>query len=231
MAEPTTWTEESPSEAPKKKIATWIWFCGAGCLAMLVLGIVLAIFAVGFVKNATDPDKQWEGIAKILPYDKRPADMTPLFGMDVGVEQYTLHDDRGYEIQLQHFTGTRAKEAREQIFEHDPPEIPKDMFVLKLEETKPARVEVQGRELHVLRLKGSFPGLMKKIVPKEGRDQLGSMLWADVTPEDRGDLVFWQMHRSAGRSEGAEGQNIDKGPITDDELRTVLEPFHVGPKR
>lgn len=224
----TTWTEEGPSEAPKKKIPTWIWFCGAGCLAMLVLGLIALMFGINFVKNATDPDRQWEEIAKILPYDERPPEMEPKFGMNMGIEQYMLQDSRGYQLQIQHSTGSQAREAREMLFEKDPPQFPKNMGVVGFEDVQAGTVEVQGREVHVVRMKLGFKGFAKSMIPKEGQDQLGAMMWADVTPEGRDDLVMLQMQRMKVRGKG---DPATEGPITDAQLREVLKPFHVGPKR
>lgn len=226
MAE-TTWSEESPSAPPKKKIPTWVWFCGGGCLALLLLGIIGAIISVGFIKNATNPDTQWEAIAKILPYDERPSEMKPQFGMNLGIEQYILHDSRGYQIQIQHMTGERAREGREQLFEKDPPEIPKDMGVVGFEDMASSTVEVQGRPVHVVRMKMGFKGFAKSIIPKEGQAQIGTMLWADVTPEGRDDLVFLQLQRQP-----VPGMDVPAdAPITDDDLRELLKPFRIGPKR
>ena len=225
MAE-TTWTEEGPSAPPKKTIPTWVWFCGAGCLAMLVLGAVLLALGIGFVRNATDPEKQWEAIAKILPYDERPAEMTPAWGAKLGIEQYILQDDRGYEIQLQHMTGSQASETREKMFMKDAPEFPQNMGIVKFGDVKMGIVDLQGKEVHVLRMKMEFQGLMKKVVPKEGQEKVGSMMWADVTPEGRDDLVLLQMRRTKPNPKLVPPD----GPITDDELREVMKPFKIGAK-
>jgi hypothetical protein len=193
---------------------------------MLVIGIIALVLGVSFFKNATNPDKQWEGIAKILPYDERPADMTPVWGMDIGVEQYTLKDDRGFQIQIQHHTDERARELRQKLFESDVPEIPKNMGPLKFDSPTSARVDVQGRQVHVVRTRIEFQGVAKRFVPKEAQDQMGSMLWADVTPEGRDDIVLFQMQRMKfdPKSEAPDT------PISDDELRAELKPFRIGPK-
>jgi hypothetical protein len=195
---------------------------------MLVLGLIALVFGISFVKKATDPDRQWQEIAKILPYDERPPEMEPKFGMNMGIEQYMLQDSRGYQLQIQHTTGQSAREAREMMFDRDPPEIPKNMGVVGFEDVQAATVEVQGRDVHIVRMKLGFKGLAKSMIPKEGQDQLGAMLWADVTPEGRDDLVMLQMQRMKvhGKADPA-----TLGPITDDELRDVLKPFHIGPKR
>jgi hypothetical protein len=194
---------------------------------MLVLGLVLTVFVVNFVKNAVDPEKQWQGIAQILPYDERPPEMEPVFGTTIGVEQYTLRDSRGFQVQIRRMTGTMANDTREQLFVKDPPQIPKEVMAVRFETPKSALVEVQGREIHVVRTRLELQGIAKKFVPKEAQEHMGSMLWADVTPEGRDDLVMMQLSRDrAGPRDVA-----PESPISDDELREILKPFHVGPKR
>ena len=216
----TAWSDEGEVPPQKKSIPTWVWFCGAGCLAALILGIVAAVIGIKLAKNALDPDLQWPEIAKILPYDERPSELTPVFGMNVGVEQYVLMDSRGFKITIQRVGEKDAGEAREKLFETTPPEFPTNMVVMKFEDLASAKVEIQGREVSVLRMRPQFEGLAKKMLPAEAQEQMGSMLFADVTPEGAQGLVLLQMQRMKGG-----------GPIGDDELRDLLRPFHVGPKR
>jgi hypothetical protein len=224
----TTWGEEAPSAPPTKSIPTWVWFCGAGCLVMLVIGIALLVFGMSFMKKAMDPETQWRALAEVLPYDERPPEMTPKMGMNtLGVKQVTLIDTRGYQIQIQEMGGAKAQEAREQLFEKDPPEFPKEMLgVFKFSNVRSSLAEVQGRKIHVVRMKPEFEGIAKSMVPKAAQDQMGNMLWADVTPEGRDDLVFIQIQR-----QGPSARDTDGGDITDADLRDILKPFHVGPKR
>jgi hypothetical protein len=222
----TTWSEESPSAPPKKTVPTWVWFCGAGCLVMLVIGVAVLLFGISFVKKATDPERQWQAIGEVLPYDERPPEMTPRFGVNVGVKQFTLIDTRGYQIQIQEMTGSRAAEAREKLFEKDPPEFPQDMLgQFKFSNVRTGTVEVQGRKIRVVRMKPEFEGFAKSMVPKAAQEQMGNMLWADVTPEGRDDLVFFQIQRQGPSAKDTAGD------ITDEDLREILKPFHVGPKR
>lgn len=216
MAE-TAWTEhEAPPQ--KKKIPTWVWFCGGGCLAAVILGVIVIGLVFSYGKKAFDPERQWPNVAKVLPYDERPPEMHLVFGNQLGVEIYQIMDDRGYQLQLQRHTGSDGAEARKSMFQTDPPDIPTNMGVMKFEDLSLGTVEVQGRELAVVRMK--LGGMMKSMAPKEAQEAFGEMMWADLTPE--GDLGMTMLQVQRLRS---------GGPITDDELRDILKPFHVGPKR
>jgi hypothetical protein len=216
----TTWAEDAPSAPPKKSIPTWVWFCGAGCLAVIVLGVVAAIVGVAFFKNAMDPEKNWEKVALILPYDERPPELTPMLGMNIGIEQYQFVDSRGFQVTFQRHTGKDAAHARSQMFDTDHPKFPQNMGVMKFKDIQPATIDVQGRSLRVLRMEMELGGFLKAVVPKEGQEQFGAFMFADLTPEDADELLILQMMRTKG-----------SGAISDDEVRTLLKPFHVGPKR
>jgi hypothetical protein len=216
----TTWAEDAPSAPPKKSIPTWVWFCGAGCLAVIVLGVVAAIVGVAFFKNAMDPEKIWEKVAQILPYDERPPELKPMLGMNVGIEQYQFNDSRGFQVTFQRHTGKDAARARSQMFDTDHPKFPQNMGVMKFKDIQPGTIDVQARSVRVLRMEMELGGFLKAVVPKEGQEQFGAMLFADLTPEDADELLLLQMIRTKG-----------SGAISDDEVRTLLKPFHVGPKR
>ena len=219
MAE-TTWAEEAPSAPPKKSIPTWVWFCGAGCLAVIVLGVVATLVMFAFVKSARDPEKIWEKLSVILPYDNRPPELTPLLGMNLGVEQYQFNDSRGFQVTFQRHTGKDAARARSQMFDAEHPKFPENMGVMKFKDIQAATIDVQGRSVRLLRMEMELGGFLKAIVPKEGQEQFGAFLFADLSPEGADELLILQMVRTKG-----------SGPITDDEERTLLKPFHVGPKR
>lgn len=220
MAE-VTWTEEGPSAPPKKKIPTWMWFCGGGCLALIVLGVVAAGVAFKFAKKAMDPETQWAELAKVLPYDERPQNLKILFGNQLGGEQFQLHDDRsGFSIQIQHHTGKDGTEGREKLFGSDTPEFPSNLLVMKFEDMKPGLVNVQGRDLRVIRMRMEFAGIAKKMMPKDGEKALGAMIFVDLTQPNEEGMLFLQVTREGGAD-----------PISDEELGDLLKPFHVGPKR
>jgi hypothetical protein len=226
MAE-TTWTEEEASAPKKKKVPTWLWFCGGGCLLAVLIAVVGIGLMIPAVTKAIDPEVQWERLAKILPYDERPPELKPKmgFGISVGtsMEQVQLEDSRGFVITIQSHGGTAGSDARQKMFSSEKPEFPEDVFVMKFEDVRPGTVEVQGRELRALRMRMEFSAWMKAILPKKAEGQLGkmgSMAFVDVTPEGKGGLVLLEMIKFTNPE-----------PISDEEIRTFLKPFHVGPNR
>ena len=219
MAE-TAWTEEGPTAPRRKGVPTWLWFCGGGCLLAVLLAVVVAGIGYRLFKTATDPEVQKQKVAKILAYDAWPEEMTPRFGMQVVGEQYTFEDRRGFQEQIQLHKGQQGLDGRKKMFESNPPEFPKDLGVMEFEKLDPGTVEIQGRELDLLRMRLRFTGLMAKFMPKEVQDQIGSMVIVDLTPDDLEGMLLMQITRIRG-----------DGPITDEEIRAILKPFHVGPRR
>jgi hypothetical protein len=106
------------------------------------------------------------------------------------------------------------------MFLSEEPKFPKDMVVLTAEDMKAGTIEVQGRDLHVLRMRMQFSGFAAKLMPKEAQDRMGSMAFVDLTPDDLDGMLLLQITRTHGDV-----------PVTDDEIRDILKPFHVGPKR
>jgi hypothetical protein len=219
----TAWTED---EAPPKKkgIPTWAWFCGAGCLAIVILAVAMIGFGAAALKHATDPEAQWKRIAEMLPYDSRPVEMTPTFGMGINVgqqmEQVQIQDSRGYMLTLQRHRGRDAAESRRKMFATERPEFPQDMGFMKFEDLTVGTVEIQGRAVHVIRMRMEFSGVFKKMVPNDAQERMGSMLFADLTPEGDPGMLMLEVIRAGGTE-----------PVTDEELNAILKPFHVGPKR
>lgn len=213
MAE-TSWTEEQGSAPKKRLIPTWAWFCGAGCLIALILGIAASVFVVRGVKTAMDPERQWESLAEVLPYRERPRGWEPLFGLPgwIGVEVFMLQNEAsGMIALLMRLPEGESEEAREQMFDAT--------FTGSLfgrggrQDMQRATVEVQGRELQAMRFyQGGAGGA-------EGApgSQQGASIFVDLTPPGELRVLILQMIR-AGRGE----------PITDEEVRDFLTPFDVG---
>lgn len=216
-----------PSEAPKKKsLPKWVWFCGGGCLLALIVGIVALVVVGNFIKKATDPEVTEPALQKVLPHDELPPEMQISIYNSIGIEQFTLMDSRGFQLQIQVHGGEDGARAREQMFQKDVPEFPKDLGVMKFEDLKKATVDIQGREIPVIRMKMEFTGILGSVMPEEAKSQMGSMMWADLSPDaqaggaDEHSLILLQVMRMKGA-----------GEITDDELRDLLKPFHIGTKR
>lgn len=219
MAE-TAWTEESATPPKKRRIPTWVWFCGGGCLLAVLVGVVALGIVYRVVSKGMDPEAQKQALGKILPYDKWPAEMKPVFGMQLFGEQYTFEDSRGFQEQIQLHRGREGSDGRKGMFQSEDPKFPKDLGVMKFDELKPAVVEVQGRDLHLIRMRMQFAGFIAKMMPKEVREGLATMAFVDLTPDDLDGMLLLQITRTRG-----------EGPVTDEEIQQILEPFHVGPKR
>lgn len=219
MAE-TTWTEEGQGIPKKKGIPTWLWFCGGGCLLAVLVAVVVVGLGMRAFKTATDPEVQKKKVALILPYDEWPKEMRPMFGFQVVGEQYTFQDSRGFQEQIQLHRGRDGVDGRKQLFQSNPPKFPKDLVVMKFEDLAPGTVDVQGRSLAVIRMRMEFSGVLGQVMPAEAKNQMGPMAFVDLTPEGLEGMMLMQVTRTKGAD-----------PISDDEIRTILEPFHVGPKR
>jgi hypothetical protein len=217
----TTWAEDSAEKPVKKSLPKWVWFCGGGCLLALIAVVAAIAISVMYVKKGVDPAVTEPALQKVLPHDELPASMRIVFYNRIGMEQFTIQDSRKYQLQIQVHTGKQADNARKQMFDSDKPQIPADMGVMKFQDMTKGEVDVQGRTITVVRLRMEFSGLMKDMMPKEAQDQLGAMLWADVTPEGEHErLVLLQIVKQ-----------VKADTITDDELRDLLAPFHIGPNR
>jgi len=217
----TAWKEEIPLEPPKKRVPTWAWFCGGGCIALVILGVVLAGLGFTFFQKATDEEQLWQQTARILPYDERPPELDPVFGVSFGVEQIQFKDSRGFMWTLQRQGGASGAEARRQLFLGEEPEFPANIAgQMKFEDVTTASVRVQGRDLRVVRMRMQFAGLTGRMMPEEAKRQLGSMAFVDLTPEGGPGMLMLQLQRVG-----------DTAPLSDEELRALLRPFHVGPER
>src|SRR5262245_22125119 len=104
MAE-TSWTEEGTEGLRKRKIPTWAWFCGGGCLLAILITAAVVIVGIQFGKKAVDADYQKQKLAQILPFDELPSNMRFMIGLQIPTEQYTFQDEsHGLQLQIQHMT-------------------------------------------------------------------------------------------------------------------------------
>jgi hypothetical protein len=224
MAE-TEWSnEEAP--APKKKLfPTWLWFCAGGCLLAVIVTIVLAIWGYTKARDAMDSEKQWPKLERLLPFDERPEGMQLLFGMQFGVEQYTLVDATdGIQLQITDYSGSEGEEMRKNIFTEDPPILPETMApgplrVLEASDVERGTIDVQGRSLPYVAFTLKAAGLMKRMPEEEQREAFGPAMYLDLGADglSRGIVI--------------KVQRLGDEELTHDDVREVLAPFHIGPDR
>lgn len=202
--------------APKKRVPTWLWFCGGGCLLALILGIIAVVWVMAYAKDATNPEKQWPKVAEILPFDQRPGEMELKFGSQIGAEVYAFDDSRGFVVVLMRFGAKDAKEVDEKLM--NPDEEGGFMGAGARRNLKASTVRVQGRELKVLRFdqmkEGADSGDSTR--PKTGEGPTAMVQLSEVS----GAPMVMQITRLVGT-----------GIVTDEEIIDILKPFHVGPER
>lgn len=212
----TNWGEEGAAPAKKRSVPTWIWFCGGGCLAAVVLGVIAAAVLFSKAKEWGQAESQLPELAKVLPFDEPlPAEMQFKFVMPIpGMATYVFADERGYASIFYSASPGNAQELRDTLLNEN---YDGAMFGMGgRKDVTAARVRVQGREVKVVRfyqMRGSEAG------GAQGGNQ-GQSAIVDLTPEGASGLVLLQVVRGGGDT-----------PITDEELHMLLKPFHVGPDR
>jgi hypothetical protein len=202
---------------PKKRIPGWLWGCGAGCLLFTIVA-VLALVVVGrFASKMFDQDAQWEQIATVLPVSERPPGIT-VFGMPVKLEGTSMWflTDTSRAMQGVLFHSPPSADAGKTRSELLDPSQEVSVGGFGRNDPQAGQVEVQGRVLPCLRYKsmsgeagkGPFGGLQ--------RAMQGSSLVVDLAAEGSDELLALILTKS-GTSQ----------PVTDQELREFLAPFHI----
>lgn len=212
----SNWGEEGAAPAKKRSVPTWLWFCGGGCLAAVVVGVILAAVLFSKAKEWGQAEMQLPELAKALPFDEPlPAEMQFKFVMPVpGLQMYVFEDQRGYATVVYVSSPGNADELRRTVLNEKYDGAMFNMGGRK--DLAASQVDVQGRELKVLR----FYQLHGAGGAGDERSQQGQSAIVDLTPEGATGLVVLQVIRGGGDA-----------PISDEELRTLLKPFHVGPNR
>lgn len=214
----TTWGEGEVLPPKKKKVPTWLWFCGSGCLLAVVLAIVLGAWFASKFKDALDPEKQWPNVAEVLPFDERPRELDLKWGSTIGMDMFVFIDERGFAAILMRFRPSDGAEVRQTLM--NPEYKGGFMGMGDRKGLEAGRIRVQGRDLEVVRFhqmegeggSGGQPG-----APRVGD---GESIMVLLTPPEATEPVVLQLVRSAG-----------EGPITDEDVQRFLKPFHVGPDR
>lgn len=212
----TNWGEEGAAPPKKKTVPTWLWFCGGGCLAAVVLAVIAGAVLFSKAKEWGQAESQLPELAKVLPFDEPlPAEMQFKFVMPIpGMATYVFADERGYASLFYTASQGNAQELRDTMLNE---KFEGAVFGMGARQNlSAAQVNVQGREIKVVRFfqmrgSGGEGG--------QGGNQ-GQSAIVDLTPDGASGLVLLQVVRGGGDT-----------PISDDELRTLLKPFHVGPDR
>ncbi len=157
MAE-VEWTDEGAEKPAKKgRFPKWLLVgCGCGCLALVGVAGVATWYLVGFYQEALDPEKQWPKLARVLPFDERPAGLelelgNPVPFLDRVFEMYVLTNPADdYTAQVMHFKAV-PREELDQMFDPDP-----EGTVFNLGRPVDAvagELEIQGRKVRTLRFR------------------------------------------------------------------------------
>lgn len=201
------WGNET--EAPKKK-SVWKWIfigCG-GCAVLLAIANALAFVAGrGCVEGMRDAEKQLPELRSAIEFDPLPPETHFEIAMRFPLQYYLFRDDRGYVLSFIVLPPGDRADMRDKV-------MSPDFGMLGMERRRDARdatVVVQGRELKGMRC-------IQKVDTGDAEESPSIML--DVTAEDGKHAVFVQIVRTGGEAE-----------ISDEDVRALLRPFHVGPDR
>ena len=118
MADQLDWgTEANVPVKPPRRVPTWAWFCGGGCLLALIVMVALAIAVFSWGKEMADPDKQWREVEQVLTVEKRPEG--EIFGMKVPFQDLRVISlqQGGTKIDFMIAGGAQGEELREQFLD------------------------------------------------------------------------------------------------------------------
>lgn len=214
------WSEEGAPAPQKKSVPTWAWWVGGGCLLLLLIVGIGGFFVVRLVGQAAkewqDPEKQWESVRKVLPYDKRPEGVEFHTSFHIGMDFWLFNDRRGYMVMLMQLPATDAEESRQQLLD----EQASHGFFGKFGRSgqKRLKIKVQGRELDALRFVQEGGDGAQGREPGTGP---GATMIVDLTSDDSERPLVLQMTRVSGGD----------APFDEQAVIDFLEPFHVGPDR
>ena len=237
MAEQESWGEAPKGmETPVKRsrFPGWLMFCCGGCLLLVV--VVAGTFGcVGYnVSQWDDPVKERERLARVLPFDEPLDELEFVQGWHWFLDAYILRDpdtdedgpDRAHSVAFLHFEDAQeAAQLRAQMLDvEDSRQVGSGVR----EDVERVTIEVQGRGLEGVRYAlraGQEPREGEMPLAPEVLDALGmrsgQVVELDVTPSGVEGVLFARLFRAGGEAE----------PISDETVRELLAPFHVGPDR
>jgi hypothetical protein len=214
------WTDETAAAPPKKSIPTWAWWVGGGCLFLTVIVGVGGFFVFRLVGKAAqewqDPEKQWESVKQVLPFDERPEGVEFTGSWHLGMDFWIFNDRRGYVVMLMQLPATNGQQSREQMLDAKSTHSVFGKFGRHDQER--LKLKVQGRELDALRFVQEIGGGGEGNQPGTGP---GATMVVDLTSDDMARPLMLQLTRQSGGNEP-----FDTQVVTD-----FLAPFHVGPER
>ncbi|MAE27860.1 MAG: hypothetical protein QF724_10195 [Planctomycetota bacterium] len=209
--------EALASKPTKRRLPTWLWFCGGGCLLAILLVILGGIFVFNKIEEATDDETQWALLSEVLSYDERPDNLELMMGMHIlNYDQFQFVDlDNGWQFVVVTIEGDDGAKARQELFYDEEVHFPDSVGgQVNFEGLDRSDLVTQGRSLAVVRVDMKIAGILKKLMPEEGlKAASGSMAFIDVTVPD-GQFVYLQVQTS-GTSERP----------TDEQLVALISPF------
>ncbi len=205
----TSWGDEAQPRK-KKSIAPWLWFCAAGCLVAVILGAIVAKYSFDMVKKWGDAETQLPALQEALPFDPLPPETEFKLAIRFPMDWFIFQDSRGFVMFFFIAGGGDGEELRKTILN----EKFNGFGMGNRSNQEAAELSVQGRDVKGLRFvqeRGSGNG---------GGEAEGASILLEVGPEGGTHVVIVQITR-AGSGE----------LVTDEEVKTLLRPFHVGPER
>ncbi len=203
------WGDET---APKKKsgLPKWLLFCGGGCLLAAILGVVALKLGFDKVKSWGEAEQQLPILQKALPFDPLPPETEFKFAIRFPMDWFIFSDSRGYVMFFFLARSGEGEELRKTLLNPDFG----GMGMGQRRDSKEAVVTLQGRDVKGLRF------VQERGSGKDGGDAAGQSILLEVGPEGGSHVVVVQITRGSSDE-----------PISDEEVRTLLKPFHVGPDR
>lgn len=228
------------TEPPKRRSYTpWIIGCLGGCMFFLGATAVALYFGGSQVKrwfqDLSKPDVQWPKLAEVLPYEQRPEDyrifkwpFQDLWQLEARREDLVMFVLAWPEDGVGATPGELVS---------DPAKTPMFQMMHGAFETKETTVTLQGRELHGARVHRTEETAEEGDPDESAGDEhgwsggdaeflqrlqsiRGEGLGLDVTAEgSKRHVLVWLLRRGEG------------GVITDEDARSVLSPFLIGPDR
>jgi hypothetical protein len=216
------WGSEA-NEAPKakKRIPTWAWFCGGGCLLAIVAAIAMGVFFFRMAQETMDPEKQWASLGEYVPFDERPEGQ--IIGFKVpfqDIHTFAIPRGDGTSAVFLIAGGSKGEDLRAQYFDGekqiDMGPILGNMGRFHVEE---GVLSVQGRELRSIRFT-SHERAADGAAEKDLSPMHKSTFALDLTKEGSDTVVILQYDLTGSLAK------VDETAVVE-----FLKPFHIGPKR